>query len=248
LPFDDIRRMVADLPGPDADAAGRGARPRCRSDQPPGASARLEEIAVWLAAWQGRAKPAFTRPLVAIFASNHGVAARGVSAFPQAVTRQMVENFAAGGAAINQLCIAYDLGLKVFELALDQPTPDIVVADAFDEKGCRCDDRLRDGGDRRRHRPAVPGRDGDRQYDGVRRRCSMLSTAGKPPPGWAEAPAWMTPAEAEGRGRRRFVARIGPERDPLEVLRRVGGREIAALVGAILAARTERVPASSTAL
>ena len=59
------------------------------------------------------------RPLVAIFAGNHGVVARGVSAYPAAVTRQMVDNFAAGGAAINQICLAYDLGLKVYDLALD---------------------------------------------------------------------------------------------------------------------------------
>ncbi len=77
-----------------------------------------------------------TRPLVAVFAANHGIAERGVSAFPQSVTKAMVANFAAGGAAINQLCTANGLGLKVFELALDHPTPDIVEADAFDEKGC----------------------------------------------------------------------------------------------------------------
>ena len=64
---------------------------------------------------------------MAVFAANHGIADRGVSAFPQAVTRQMVQNFAAGGAAINQICNANGLGLKVFELALEKPTPDIVV-------------------------------------------------------------------------------------------------------------------------
>ena len=104
--------------------------------KPAGSLGRLEEIAAWMAAWQGRAKPTMDTPLVAVFAANHGIAERGVSAFPQAVTRQMVANFSAGGAAINQICKAYGLGLKVFELALDQPTPDIVVEDAFDEKSC----------------------------------------------------------------------------------------------------------------
>merc|ERR1711965_272076 len=58
---------------------------------------------MWLAAWSGRT-PAVNRPMVAVFAGNHGIAARGVSAYPQAVTKQMVDNFAKGGAAINQIC------------------------------------------------------------------------------------------------------------------------------------------------
>ncbi|WP_204266526.1 nicotinate-nucleotide--dimethylbenzimidazole phosphoribosyltransferase, partial [Enterobacter hormaechei] len=70
-------------------------------------------------------KPRVDRPLVAIFATAHGVTKQGVSAFPDSVNRQMLENFAAGGAAINQLCVANDIGLKVFDLAIDMPTPDI---------------------------------------------------------------------------------------------------------------------------
>jgi nicotinate-nucleotide--dimethylbenzimidazole phosphoribosyltransferase len=136
LPFDDIRRLLADLPGPDEAAANSVRKRNATLTKPTGSLGRLEEIVEWVARWQGKNTPAITRPLVAIFAANHGIAARGVSAYPQSVTRQMVENFAAGGAAINQLCIAADLGLKVFELALDQPTPDIVSADSFDEKSC----------------------------------------------------------------------------------------------------------------
>ncbi len=75
-----------------------------RLTKPPGALGRLEEIVEWLAAWQGRAAPAIERPLVAVFAANHGVVAQGVSAFPASVTQQMVANFLAGGAAINQIC------------------------------------------------------------------------------------------------------------------------------------------------
>ncbi|HWT31356.1 MAG TPA: nicotinate-nucleotide--dimethylbenzimidazole phosphoribosyltransferase, partial [Propylenella sp.] len=136
LPFDDVRRLLDDLPGPDESAAAAVRARDSALTKPAGSLGRLEEIAEWLAAWQGRSPPAVARPLVAVFAANHGIAARGVSAYPQAVTRQMVENFAAGGAAINQICKTYDLGLKVFELALDQPTPDIVETDAFDEKSC----------------------------------------------------------------------------------------------------------------
>ena len=64
----------------------------------------MEELAEWFASWQGRSDPQISQPLVAIFAGNHGVVAKGVSAYPSEVTRQMVTNFAAGGAAINQIC------------------------------------------------------------------------------------------------------------------------------------------------
>ena len=67
---------------------------------------------------------------------RHGVTAKGVSAFPSDVNRQMLENFAAGGAAINQICAAYGLGFKVFDLAIDMPTGDITETDAMDEKAC----------------------------------------------------------------------------------------------------------------
>ncbi|MCE3519243.1 nicotinate-nucleotide--dimethylbenzimidazole phosphoribosyltransferase, partial [Escherichia coli] len=58
------------------------------------------------------------------------------SPYPSSVTAQMVENFAAGGAAINQICIANDLGLKIFDLALEYPTADITEEAAMDEKTC----------------------------------------------------------------------------------------------------------------
>ena len=77
-----------------------------------------------------------SRPLVAIFAGNHGVTKQGITPFPPSVTQQMVENFAAGGAAINQICKTFDLSLKVFELALEMPTGDITSGPALDEKAC----------------------------------------------------------------------------------------------------------------
>jgi nicotinate-nucleotide--dimethylbenzimidazole phosphoribosyltransferase len=229
LPFDDIRRLVRDLPGPDLQAAAAVRERNAQLTKPEGSLGRLEEIAEWLAAWQGDARPAVTRPLVAIFATNHGVAARGVSAFPQAVTRQMVENFAAGGAAINQLCIAYDLGLKVFELALEHPTPDIAVEDAFDEKGCAATIAF--------GMEAIAG--------GIDLLClgemgianTTVAAAVYHALYGETARNWVgrgTGVDDEGLARKAdavalAVARLGTVRDPLEVLRRVGGREIAAM-------------------
>ena len=119
--FDEMRRILRELPGPDL-AAGEAARRQAELTKPPGALGRLEEIAAWLAAWQGRHPPRVDRPRVAVFAGNHGVAARGVSAYPAEVTAQMVQNFIAGGAAINQLCRNADADLRVYEMDLDHPT------------------------------------------------------------------------------------------------------------------------------
>ncbi|MGI9464559.1 MAG: nicotinate-nucleotide--dimethylbenzimidazole phosphoribosyltransferase, partial [Aestuariivirgaceae bacterium] len=136
LPFDDIRALVATMPGPDAAAVAAVRARDAELTKPPGALGRLEDIVEWVAAWQGRHPPKVSRPVTAVFAGNHGVVAQGVAAFPQDVTRQMVANFQAGGAAVNQICNTFDVGLKVFELALDIPTRDITTDAALDEDEC----------------------------------------------------------------------------------------------------------------
>jgi nicotinate-nucleotide--dimethylbenzimidazole phosphoribosyltransferase len=243
LPFDDIRNLVAQMPGPD-EAAVAAVRARdAELTKPAGSLGKLEEIAEWLAAWSGKAPPKITRPLVAIFATNHGIADKGVSAFPQSVTRQMLENFAAGGAAINQICIANDLGLKVFDLAIDMPTPSIDDEDALDEPNCAA--TMAYGME------AVAG--------GTDLLCLGEMGIGNTTIAAAvfnglfggTAADWVGPGtgvDDAGLERKRVavekaVARLGSAaNDPLEVLRKVGGREIAAMAGAILAARLQRTP------
>ena len=242
LPFDDFRTLIADLPGPDPKAAEAVRAREATLTKPAGSLGRLEEIACWLAAWTGR-PPAVTRPLVAVFAGNHGVTARGVSPFPPSVTAQMVENFAAGGAAINQICIANDLGLKVFDLALDMPTGDIAEQAALDERACAATmafgmEAIAGGTDL-----LCIGEMGIGNTTIAAAICHGLYGG--------EAADWVGPGTgADAAGMARKIAAV--ERavtlhkahlgDPLEVLRRLGGREIAAMAGAILAARIERIP------
>ncbi|MBT3808802.1 MAG: hypothetical protein HOF99_04815, partial [Rhodospirillaceae bacterium] len=95
--FNEIRKLIADMPAPDIAAVEATRAREAELTKPPGALGRLEEITEWVAAWQGRHPPNVTHARVAVFAGNHGVAARGVSAFPAEVTAQMVQNFVAGG-------------------------------------------------------------------------------------------------------------------------------------------------------
>src|SRR5947209_15607018 len=135
-PFDDIRALLRQMPGPDEAAIAAARAREAELTKPAGSLGRLEDISVWMAGWQGSACPHVDQPLVAVFAGNHGVVAQGVSPFPQSVTQAMVANFTAGGAAINQICKTFDLSLKVYELALEAPTGDITLEPALDEKAC----------------------------------------------------------------------------------------------------------------
>jgi len=134
--LDEIRALLSQLPGPDLAAGTAAAARQAQLTKPAGSLGRLEELAIWLATWQARHPPRLDQPRTLVFAANHGVAARGVSAYPAAVTAQMVQNFVAGGAAVNQLCRVFDAGLKVYEMNLDKPTGDIVAEPAMSEEEC----------------------------------------------------------------------------------------------------------------
>jgi nicotinate-nucleotide--dimethylbenzimidazole phosphoribosyltransferase len=242
-PFDDIRGLLKAMPGPDEAAAAAVRARQAELTKPAGSLGRLETIVEWLAAWQGAARPHLDQPLVAVFAGNHGVVAQGVSPFPQSVTQAMVGNFASGGAAINQICKTYDLSLKVFELALEAPTADITQDAALDEKACAATmafgmEALASGADL-----LCLGEMGIGNTT-VAAAIYHALWGGK-------AEDWVgrgTGVDDAGLKRKAdAVARAVAlhreySRDPLEVLRRVGGREIAAIAGAILAARIQRVP------
>jgi nicotinate-nucleotide--dimethylbenzimidazole phosphoribosyltransferase len=242
-PFDDIRRLVTMMPGPD-EAAVEAVRERDRQlTKPAGSLGRLEYFAEWLAAWQAKPKPSVDRPLVCVFAGSHGVAARGVSAYPSDVNRQMLENFAAGGAAINQICAALGLGFKVFDLALDMPTGDIVEGEAMDEKSCVATmafgmEAIAGGTDLL----AV----GELGIGNTTVAAAIYAALfGGPAEKWVGR---GTGVDDEGLKRKIAAVEGALERhrghlaDPLEILRRLGGREVAAIAGAILAARLQRIP------
>jgi nicotinate-nucleotide--dimethylbenzimidazole phosphoribosyltransferase len=243
LPFDDIRALFTKVPPLDeASVAAIAARDR-QLTKPPGSLGRLESLVEWLGAVQGRDRPRVDRPVIAVFAGNHGVVAQGVSPYPASVTQAMVANFGGGGAAINQICASLGLGLKVFELALEMPTEDITQGPALDEAGCAATmaygmEAVADGTD-------LLGL-GEMGIGNTTIAAAIYFALYG-----GQASDWVgrgTGVDADGLRRKihaveRAVTRHAASRsDPLEVLRCLGGRELAALAGAILAARIERVP------
>jgi len=236
--FDDLRAMMGMLPSADAGAMARARGRDAVLTKPPGALGRLEDVAVWLAGWKGvRA----TGVQIAIFAGNHGVVAQGVSAFPAEVTVQMVANFRAGGAAVNQLARQVGASLVVEAIDLDQPTADFTLAAAMTEGaviaamavGWNAVDAEAD--------LVVPGEMGiGNTTAAAALACALFGGA---------AEDWVgrgTGVDDAGLARKRAAVTAGlarhPDRDPFEVLRTLGGREIAAMVGAMLRARNLRIP------
>lgn len=210
--------------------------------KPPGALGRLEDLAIWMAAWQGREKPRLRFPQVLIFAGNHGVMAQGVSAFPAEVTEQMVLNFEHGGAAINQLSKTFGAQMSVHPIELNRPTQDFTQDAAMTVEDLEA--ALRIG------------------WDAVNPSADLL-VAGEMGIGNTTAAAAISAAlfggSAEdwtGRGtgvddaglvnKTRVVAEglalHGGHGDGLETLRRLGGRELAGMAGAIARARVLGIP------
>jgi nicotinate-nucleotide--dimethylbenzimidazole phosphoribosyltransferase len=241
--LDEIRALLRELPGPDLDAGSAATLRQKQLTKPAGALGRLEELAVWLATWQGRHPPRLDRPRVAVFAANHGVAARGVSAYPAAVTVQMVRNFSAGGAAINQLCRVVDADLRVYEMNLETSTGDIVEAPALGEDECA---RAMAYG----MMAVEPGIDALALGEMGIGNTTVASALSAGLFG-GDAEAWTGPGtgvagEVLERKRRVVAAAVARHlpaaRDPFDLLRRLGGLEFAAIAGAVMAARLGRVP------
>ncbi|HEY9214725.1 MAG TPA: nicotinate-nucleotide--dimethylbenzimidazole phosphoribosyltransferase [Ancylobacter sp.] len=243
LPFDDIRNLITEMPGPDEAARLAAMERQGQLVKPPGALGRLEEIAIRIAGWQGKAIPRIDRPTVAVFAATHGVASRGVSPYPPEVTKQMVATFTAGKAAVNQICGVFGAGLRVFDLALDLPTPDIVENDALTEAECAA--TMAFGMEALAGEPDLLCL-GEMGIGNTTVAAAILYGLYG---GTAEQ--WVGPgtgSTGEVLVRKIEAVRAAVERaqghldDPLEVLRKLGGREVAAMAGAILAARMQRVP------
>jgi nicotinate-nucleotide--dimethylbenzimidazole phosphoribosyltransferase len=253
--------MSSEFPPVDV-AAGDAARARqLQLTKPPGSLGRLEDLACWFAARLGNPVPAQPQCEVFVFAADHGVAARGVSAFPQSVTGQMVGNFARGGAAINVLASLEGCRIEVVDVG--------VASDEAPPAGVR-NERVRAGtrdlasesamtADELRAALAV----GERCARAAVARDARLLIAGDMGIANSTAAACLicaitgaTPEAVVGRGTgvddaglvrkidvvRIALARVAKVREPSQLLAELGGLEIAAIAGFYLEAARQGVP------
>lgn len=241
--FDEIRNILANLPAPDAEAAARVRAREATLAKPAGGLGRLEDLVAWIAGWQGRHMPAADRARVCVFAGSHGVAAHGVSAYPAAATARLVGVFVGGGGAINQVCQSIDAELRIYEMALDMPTADIAAGPAMSEADCV---RAMAYG----MMAVEPGIEvlclGDIGIGNTTAAAAMcLALFGGTAADWTGPGSGVEGAVLDRK--RRIVedavaANPAAADDPLEALRRLGGQELSAVAGAVIAARMARIP------
>ncbi|WP_296425109.1 nicotinate-nucleotide--dimethylbenzimidazole phosphoribosyltransferase [Yoonia sp.] len=237
----EFRELLLRMPQTDRQAAQAATDRNGQLTKPPGALGRLEDLAVWYAGWRGNPQPLITAPQVVIFAGNHGICAQGVSVFPPEVTVQMVANFEHGGAAINQLSKTFGARMDVHALSLDTPTADFTQCPAMTEDEVIV--ALQTG------------------WNAVDSQSDLLVTGemgiGNTTAAAAVAAAVLGGDAADWTGRGTGVDDAGLARktdvvarglalhrpvDALQALRCLGGRELAAMAGAIAAARHHRIP------
>jgi nicotinate-nucleotide--dimethylbenzimidazole phosphoribosyltransferase len=256
--------FLPQLDRPELDRAAMDAT-RARLDEltkPQGSLGQLETLAVKLAGITGNPRPRFPRKAVVVFAADHGVTIEGVSAYPQAVTRQMVLNFLNGGAAINVLARRAGARVVVADLGVAAELPDHPAL--VSRKIALGTANLAVG----------PAMDGDQARAAIQAGTEILSEEAEggldivatgdmgignttPASAIVAAICGTRVAQVTGRGtgldeagwrhkvtvieRALSVNRPDPS-DPLDVLTKVGGFEIAGLVGVMLEAARRRIP------
>ena len=237
-----VAHLLAGAHGPDEAAAAAVAERARQVLRPAGALARLDQLAVWLAAWQGSSRPAVRRPAAVVFAADHGVAASGVSAYPAEVTAAMVKALGEGVATASVLAAQVGATVDVVDVGVGEPTGDLTREPALDPARFRaCVQAGRD---------AVAGLDTDLLVLGemgignttaaAAVTAILLGRSGEASTGRG------TGVDDAGLARKRAAVESARRRvgaaAPLEVLRQAGGAELAALAGAALEARLRRLP------
>jgi nicotinate-nucleotide--dimethylbenzimidazole phosphoribosyltransferase len=240
--IEELLRHLAEAPGPDGLHHQAVTQRAKRALRPPGALAKLDEVAAWLAAWQRTDVPSVARPALVLAAGDHGVAGRGVTAYPSEVTRAMVDAIKAGVSTSAVMVEHLGVALRLIDAGVGFPTSDIVTDDALTTE-------------RFEHLVGI-GRETVSNLD-----CDLLLVGGigvgnsTASAAIAAALCGGAPESFVGRGAGvdddglatkkaaviDAVARVGAD-SPMEILRRLGGSEHAVLAGAIAEARLRSIP------
>ncbi len=241
--FSGLRAACFDLPSGHPAASAAVTQREDMLTKPPKSLGRLEDLVAFLAHWQGHAPPRLDRVDVLVFAGNHGVTAQGVSAYPAEVTVQMVANFSSGGAAINQLARTAGASLRVIPLKLDEPTAVFTAAPALSVRDFLA--AVTAG-----YRAVAPDADlvclGEMGIGNTTAAAAIAAALfGGGGARWAGR---GTGVDHDGLDRKRAVIDRALGRhadvlnDPLRIAAALGGRELAAILGAALAARRQNIP------
>jgi nicotinate-nucleotide--dimethylbenzimidazole phosphoribosyltransferase len=239
-----LRAALAELPPPDEAAAAAVRRRAANVLRPAGALRRLDEIAEWVAGWQRDASPRIARPAALIFAADHGVAAAAaVSAYPTSVTAAMMRAFRAGRSTINVFAGLTGAEVRAIDVGVGRPTGDIRVEPALTPE--RFDETV----------ATAVAAVGDLDTDllvlgemGIGNTTAAAAVAAALVGGDVEP--WVgrgTGVDDDGLASKRAateqaVHRIAGVTDPVEILRQVGGAELAAVAAATVAARLRSIP------
>ncbi|MBY4639530.1 nicotinate-nucleotide--dimethylbenzimidazole phosphoribosyltransferase [Gluconacetobacter entanii] len=238
-----LRAACRDMPPPDASIDALITERDLTLTKPPGSLGRLERLTAWMGRWQGRARPTLDHVRVIVFAGNHGVVAQGVSPWPASVTAQMVANFEAGGAAINQIARIGQAELRVVPLMDLHPTADFTRAPAMTEAAFL--NAVTTGMN-------AVGEETDllclgEMGIGNTTAASAVAAGlfGGHGAQWAGRGTGLDRAGVVHKGSvidRALALHEGVLDDPLLVARMLGGYELAAIMGAVLAARWRGIP------
>lgn len=240
---EEYRALLEEIPGPD-ERARTVVRERASAVlRPAGALARLDEVAEWLAGWQRTERPHVDRPAAVIFVADHGVAEEAVSAYPAAVTAEMLRALSAGAATAAVMAEKVGARLSVIDAGVGRPSGNLLHEPALSPERFR--ESFRQG------RRSVADVEADLLVLGE------MGIANTTPAAAVCVSLFGGPAEEwTGRGTGiddatfarkvavvdRAAKRVGRNAGPLEILRQVGGADLVSVAGAVTEARLRSVP------
>ncbi len=241
-PFEDARQLALQNAAPDEDAA-EAVRQQLRKMGRETDFGRLGEAAQWLAGWQGRTPPRIEKPSLAIFAGSHGLVSSGVSLATTSQTHDHVKALRSGTAPLSAIATQVGAEIRVMELALDVPTQNISEAPAMSPRDCAA--TIAYGFEALAGEPDLLSIGVSGAGIGTAAAAVACALFGGAPEYWVRpgpgTPGEMTTMRAELVAKALALHR-SEINDPLAALACLGGRELAACVGAILAARLQGVP------
>jgi nicotinate-nucleotide--dimethylbenzimidazole phosphoribosyltransferase len=240
--FNELVKFINEMPNIDEEAVELVRKRDSNLLKPSGSLGLLEELVEWVSGWQGSYPPRIDNLSLSIFVSNHGTATNHrISPFPTSVTEALVKSFRAEHAVVNQICKTHNIGLQVFDLAIEVPTNDITKEPAMLENDCIT--TILFGREALSSNPDILclGDAGIGNTTIASAICSALY--GEDVEEWVGS---GTGADQEMIEKKIEVIKKSlithKNREPFQILRCFGGREFAAIAGAIIAARFERVP------